>query len=388
MKGKQAVIAVLIFVVLGVGVYVLFRQLGHGPAMTGRQAPPPVVVVTRPIVRTVTNDLDFTGSTEAVAEVQIRARVKGYLTRIRFQDGADVTQGTPLFEIEPDLYQAQQAQAQANVASMKSALSQAQSDLVRLQEAVKTHAVSQQQVTTALAARDQAQASLSAAQAALQEANLNVAYTHITSPIDGRISRRYVDLGNLVGAGENTLLADVIKLDPIYVIFHVSENLFLNSLAHLNVHDANAPHLLVGLQDETGFPHVGVLDYIDNRVDPATGTVTLRGQVPNPDKTMLPGMFARIHIPVGTQPNAVLVEEQALGTDIGGKFLLVVDANNVVARQPVQIGQEVDNLRVITAGLNADQSYIVQGLQFAFPGAKVNPQPAGAAGASPAQRSR
>ncbi len=374
MKGKQAAIAVLLFIVLSAGVYVLFKQLGHGPAVAGQQAPPPVVFVTQPAIRTVTHDLEFTGSTEAVAEVQIRARVKGFLTRINFQDGADVTQGTPLFEIEPDLYQAQQTQAQANVTSSQSALTQAQTDLERLQEAVKTHAVSQQQVTTALATRDKAQAALLAAQAAWQEANLNLAYTHISSPIDGRISMRYVDQGNLVGAGENTLLADVVQLDPLYVTFHVSENLFLNNLAHINVQDANAPPLFVGLQNETDFPHKGVLDYIGNRVDPSTGTVTVRGQLSNPDKTLLPGMFVRIHIPVGTQPDAVLVEEQALGTDIGGKYLLVVDANNVVERRPVQIGRQVENLRVITAGLSVGQSYIVRGLQFAFPGAKVNPQ--------------
>lgn len=373
MKVKQIIIPVLLVVLLVPGVYIVFRKLGAKPNGTGMQMPPPVVTVAKPRVQTVTSDFEFTGTLSAVEEVEVRARVKGYLNKICFEEGKDVSKDELLFEIEPELHQAQKDQAQANLKSRESELVRAESDLQRVLEAVKTNAVSQQQVTTSIAARDQAQAAVLAAKASLAEATLNLSYTRITSPINGRISIHYVDKGNLVGAGENTLLANVVKLDPIYVTFYISEGFLFDGLNGTNEKNLEKMKFYVGLKQERGFPREGFLNYIDNKVDPDTGTVLVRGQLANPDKRLLPGMFVRINVPLGTLPNAILVDEWALGTDIGGKYLLVVNSDNIVQHRPVQVGRQLDSLRVISSGLSADETYVVKGLQFVYPGMKVNP---------------
>lgn len=396
MKIKQLVVAFLILVLLIPAVYFLFQRLGSKANMGGPQMPPPMVVVAQPKVETITNDFEFTGTTAAIEQVEIRARVKGFLDKICFQDGADVSKGEQLFQIEPDIYEAQLSQSQANLQSSQAALASAESDLKRIEEAVKTNAVSQQQLTNAVAARDQAKAAVAAAQAVLAEAKLNLEYTKITAPCDGRISMRYVDEGNLVGAGENTLLADLIKLDPMYVYFYVSEGFLFQNVDSTRVKNVERMKFHVGLQAEEGYPREGLLDYVDNKVTPNTGTVYVRGRLPNPDKKVLPGMFVRIRVPVGTQPNAILVDEKAIGTDIGGKYLLVVDAKNMVKHRPVTLGRKQNAMRVISSGLAADETYIVSGLQFVRPGMEVNPKlgeasgpgPSGAANSTPPKTNR
>jgi len=202
-----------------------------------------------------------------------------------------------------------------------------------------------------------------------------LSYTKVCAPIGGRISRHFVDVGNLIGSSENTLLATIVDIDPIHVYFKVNERILLKRLKErvkegINKKDAE---VYIGLTDEDGYPHKGKVDYIDNRVDSATGTINVRAIVPNPDKTILPGMFVRISAPNGTNDNALLVEEKSLGTDFNGKYLLIVGENNIVEQRPVVTGNLIDGMRVIEEGLNDGEAYIVSGLQFARAGMPVTP---------------
>jgi RND family efflux transporter MFP subunit len=378
MKLKKTLLTVVSLLIIGGLGYGLFKLFTVKPTFQEPQMPTPTVVVAKPQVQTITDYYEFTGTTAAIEEVEVRARVQGYLQKLCFVDGSDILKGDLLFEIEPESFQARRDQAYALLKSGEAELLRAELDLERVQEAVKTNAVSRQQVTTRKAERDKAQASMMANKAALAEAELNLSYTRIHSPIEGRISKRLVDVGNLVGASEQTLLATVVKLQPIYVNFDVSEGFLLEKLEENSVGGQSTFKFHVGLQNESGYSHEGVLNYVDNTVDAGTGTILLRGQLPNADKKILPGMFVRVKVPVGEKAGAVLINGRALATDIGGKYLLLVDQDNRVERRPVQIGRQVGNMRVITSGLTADDTYILKGLQFIFPGMEVSPQFAGA----------
>jgi len=374
-KTLFTVVSLLIIGGLGFGLFKLFTMK---PTFPEAQMPTPTVVVAKPRLQTITEYYEFIGTTAAIEEVEIRARVQGYLQKLCFVDGADIQKGDILFEIEPESFQAQRDRSYALLKSSEAELVRTELDLRRVQEAVKTNAVSQQQVTTQKAERDKAQALVMANKAALAETELILSYTRIHSPIEGRISRRLVDVGNLVGANEQTLLATVVKLQPIYVNFDVSERFLLEKLEKNSVSYQSTLKFHVGLQHESGYPHEGILNYVDNTVDAGTGTILLRGELPNADKKILPGMYVRVKVPVGEQADAVLINEKALATDIGGKYLLLVDQDSRVERRPVQIGRQVGSMRVITSGLTADDTYILKGLQFVFPGIEVSPQFAGA----------
>lgn len=378
MKLKKILVTVVsLLVIAGVG-FGLFKLFTTKPDFAQPPMPTPIVTVAKPQTRAITDYHEFTGATSAVEQVDIRARVRGYLEKIHFVDGSDVRMGDLLFEIEPETFQAQRDQAFALLKSSEAELLRAELDLNRVLEAVKTNAVSQQQVTTRQAEHDKANASVMAYKAALAEAEYNLSYTRIHCPIDGRISRRMVDVGNLVGAGEQTLLATVVKLQPIYVSFDVSEGLLLEKLGMNSINAQSAIKFHVGLENESDYPHEGLLNYMDNMVDADTGTILLRGELPNSDMRMLPGMFVRVKVPVGAESDAVLVDERALGTDLGGKYLLLVGKDNIVERRPVVIGREIDRMRVVKSGLSTEDTYILKGLQFVFPGMEVSPQPAGA----------
>ena len=378
MKLKKMIFTVVsLLIIAGIG-FGLFKLFTTRPEFAQPTMPITPVTVDKPRLRTITDYHEFTGTANAVEQVQIRARVQGYLKKIHFVDGSDVQKGDLLFEIESEPFQARRDRAYALLKSSEAEVLRAELDLNRVREAVKTNAVSQQQVTTRQAEYDKAQAAVMANKAALAEAEYNLSYTKIHSPIEGRISRRMVDVGNLVGAGEQTLLATVVRLQPIYVTFDVSEGLLLEKLPQNSLTSQSPIEFYVGLENESDYPHQGLLNYMDNAVDADTGTILLRGQLPNSAKKILPGMFVRVKVPVGVQDNAVLVNERALSTDLGGKYLLLVDKENKVERRPVVIGRQVDQMRVITSGLSPQETYILKGLQFVFPGMEVAPQPAGA----------
>ncbi|OPX61452.1 MAG: multidrug efflux system subunit MdtA [Methanomassiliicoccales archaeon PtaB.Bin215] len=341
----------------------------------------PVVVVQTPVVQDVQTYYEFTGNTEAIEQVDIRARVKGYLKSVDYADGKEVKAGDLLFTIESDEYLARRDQVKAQLAVAESELQRTQLDYERVEKAVQVNAVSRQDLTTREAEFHQAQARVLAAKASLQTAELDLGYTHITSPISGRVSRRLVDVGNLVGAGENTLLATVIRMDPMYVYFNAGEDVYHEFFLkyHPDVKQGYRPKFEIGLPGQEGYTYEGVLDYIDNKADSMTGTITIRGQVANTEKHLLPGMFVRIRVPAEMKTNAVLVEERAVNSDIGGKYILTVNARNIVEYNPVKLGPKVGDRVVIESGLNKDQTYIVSGFHLIRPGAPVTPQRVGQA---------
>ncbi len=339
--------------------------------------PPPEVTVVTPTVRDVTVFQEFTGTTEARESVEVRARVQGYLERMAFEPSSFVRRGQLLFVIEPAPYQAQRDRAEAYLKAAEAGLRRAESDLDRLEEAVKTNAVSQQEVTRARAERDQASAALLEAQAALTNAEIEYGYTSVESPIDGLVSRNYVDVGNLVGAGESTLLATVRRIDPIFAYFDVSERFIAQALAEKGGHkgpasDDEIPITL--MLKETGYEVDGIVDAVDNTVDPATGTIQIRGRFPNPDAMVFPGFFVHVRIPGELLEDALLVEETALGTDLGGRYLMIVGDGDVVEKRYVEPGPlEEDMMRVILDGLEPGERYVSEGLQRARPGLPVSP---------------
>jgi RND family efflux transporter MFP subunit len=340
---------------------------------------PPEVVVETPTQRDVTEFQDFTGNTDAVEEVKIRARVQGFLESVHFEAASFVKKGDLLFVIERDLYIAARDQAKADLEASEAFLRRAESDLDRLEEAVKTNAVSQQEVTRATAERDQAQAALLAARARLDRATIDLDYTEIHSPINGLISRQLVDPGNLVGQGEPTLLATVFNVDPIHVYFEVNEQLvasFLDIVAGMEGRqrrsaDDRTPAFVNMDQIDRVFE--GHLDYIDPAADPETGTLLARAVLPNGEGRILPGFFVRIRVPLKTLPDALLVPETALSTDLGGRYLMLVDNEGLAQKRYVTPGQlEEDNMRVVLEGCEQGERFITKGLQRARPGMPVS----------------
>ncbi len=374
----------------------------------GPMAPP--VTVAQPIIRDVAGHTDFTGTSRATAEAEVRARVAGRLEEIRFKPSTFVEQGQVLFVIEQTAYQAALDESRASLAAAEAELALSKSDLERIQIARETEAVSEQDLDRAVARRDKAIAVVSGAEADLANSELNYSYTEVKAPIAGQVSRHQVDAGNLVGSGENTLLTTVRQMNPIWVYFEVPEITVLSFLKFLSEEAAvagrrGAPdalgdrvldeedldrnivemteaeedieqpiQILVGLADEDGFPHEGTIDFIDNTVNPQTGTIQMRAVIPNEDMLLFPGLFVRVRAVGGETEDAVLVEEMALGSDIGGKYVLVVGEGNVVEQRYVQPGAlQLDSTVVIEAGLDGSETYIVDGLLRARPGLPVTP---------------
>lgn len=343
--------------------------------------PPPEVTVDKPLVKTVNNYLYFTGNTRAAATVDIRARVEGYLESIHFAASSIVEKGTLLFVIDPRPYQAQLEEAKANLSVKKAELKLAEATLARKSNAFKARAVSEVEVLVARAQRDQAEAGVEAAFAAVETARLNLDYTTIRAPIEGVVNRNLVDVGNLVRAGEATLLTTIVDDVPIHAYFTVSEQDLLRLVAanrelieekKLEKRSADHP-VYIGLANEEGYPHEGKLDYMDNRVDPETGTIEIRGVFPNTDHFIISGLFVRGRVPVGKIKDAMLVTERALGSDQRGRFLYVVGKDNKVEYRPVTIGPLLDGMRVILKGISPDDKVIVNGIQRARPGLEVKP---------------
>jgi RND family efflux transporter MFP subunit len=339
--------------------------------------PPPPVTVSQPLQKSVVESLDFTGTTQAVASVDIRARVQGFLEKIRFTEGAVVKQGDLLYTIEPTTYQAAVDKAVADLASKKAQLDKSEIEYQRNLRLIKENAASQRDLDNSRATRDSAKADVGMAEASLQTAQINLSYTTIYAPITGRIGRSQVDVGNLVGAGEFTLLTTIKQYDPIYAYFALNERDLLALIAIYRLQGPPPirwePPVFLGLSNESGHPHEGKLDFTDLSVDSSTGTILLRGVFPNPPRySLIPGLFVRIRFPVGTKDHALLVTERALGVDQLGDYLLVVNQDNVVEHRPVKLGATENGMRVVEEGLKADEWVVVDGIQRARPGVKVN----------------
>ena len=353
--------------------------------------PPPEVAVSPPVEETAVEYFTTTGRTAAEEQVDVRARVGGYLVKVNFQDGRDVKAGQVLFEIDPRPYEADVMRADAEVAKWQAQLRKAQADVARNTRLLPKGAASERELEQSIAAKESSQAEIESAKARLADAKLNLEYASVVAPIDGRASRTAVTKGNLiqpVGQTGSAPLTTLVKLDPIYVYFDVDERTILRVRERSreqgagskegNVRALNVP-VEIGLVGETGFPHTGVIDFIDNRVDPSTGTVQTRGVFDNKDGVLTPGMFVRVRVPLDQRAKALFVPERAIGTDQGNKYLLVVAAQNVVEYRAVTLGVDRDGLREILSGLQPGASVIVDGIQRARPGTTVNPHPAGSA---------
>jgi RND family efflux transporter MFP subunit len=341
--------------------------------------PPPKVEVAAPLQRPITRYLEATGNTAPIKNVDLVARVQGFLQSIEYKDGTFVKEGTTLFTIEPETYKLKLEQAQAAEAGTQASVKQADADFKRQTDLVQRQAVSQATLDTSTAARDNAQASLQQAQVNTKIAAVNYGYTKVVAPFDGIVSAHLVSVGELVGAASPTQLATIVALDPIYVNFNVSEQDVLRIRAEaarrgISASDLRQLPFEVGLQTETGYPHNGKLDYASPTLNQSTGTLAVRGVLPNPDRVLLPGYFVRVRVPFDEQKDALLVPDVALGSDQAGRYLLVVNAENVVEQRKVQVGQSEGGLRVIEAGLKPDDRVVTAGLLRAIPGQKVDPQ--------------
>jgi len=341
---------------------------------------PPMVTLGATQQRDVVDHKVFVGRTDAFERVEIRARVEGFLKSVDFEPSQFVKAGQLLFTIEPDSFALAVAHAKAALDRSQAEFDRAQADLERVEIAVKTNAVSKQEVSLRKADRDKAKAQVESAEAALADAKLKLGYTKVTSPIAGRVSRNLRDVGNLVGSGEKTLLTTVMRLDPIYVYFDISEDFIVQYLKEKGisrdmeeVKKRKDLPVAVALTGETGFPHAGYIDYVDNTADPETGTIAVRGVLDNAKGTLYPGLFARIQVPGATIKNAVLAKETAIGTDLAGKYLLTVGDKNIVERKYVELGPLQDGWRVVT-GIGAGEDYIVEGVIRARPGLPVRTQ--------------
>jgi RND family efflux transporter MFP subunit len=338
--------------------------------------PPPVapkpaeVVVSRSILRDVTDYEEFQGKTEAEKAVDVRAHVSGYLDRFNFTDGAEVAKGDVLFEIDPRPFKAELARADANVILADAHVKRLQYDYDRAQTLWNKGSISREDYDKAAGDLDEARATAKAVRAARDAAELNVTYSRVIAPISGRISRRLVDPGNMVKA-DDTMLTRIVSLDPIYAYFDIDERTFLRIERFYEDQGVSADRrkdapVEMGLSDEQGFPHAGKIDFTDNRVDPDSGSVWLRGVFPNPKKFLTPGLFARMRLPIGAPHPAVLIPERALATDQGQKFVWVVenkDGMEQASYRRIQLGAQHGSMRVVTSGIEPGDRVIVSGLQ-------------------------
>lgn len=344
----------------------------HAGAQTAQGAPPPPPVTVAQVVARATHDFaDFTGHFEAVQHVEVRPRVSGYVSEVHFIDGGEVRQGDVLFVIDPRPYEAAFKQAQAQLAQARSALQLAKSEQERAAKLIAAHAISREEQESRDAGQAQAQANVDAAQAAVDNAGLDLSFTRVTAPVTGVVSRAAVTTGNLVTAGQS-LLTTLVSVDPIYVAFDSDEQGFLKYMNHGRNHTATT--VSVGLANEDGFPHNGQLAFVDNELDAATGSMRARGRLDNHDRHFTPGMFARVRLTASEEHPALLVNDSAIGTDQAVRYVLVVDKDNVVQYRVVKTGALVDGLRVVDDGLTAGETVVVNGLQRVRPGMPVTPQ--------------
>jgi RND family efflux transporter MFP subunit len=340
--------------------------------------PPPKVTVAHPVQQPVTEYLEVTGNTAPVNQVDLVARVQGFLQEIHYKDGDTVKKGTVLFTIEPEPYQVKVDQMKAAEAAAAATLKQAEAEYKRQSDLAAKDFASKSTLDQALATRDSGLANLDQAKANTRSAQINLDYTQVTAPFDGIVTAHLVSVGELVGTSP-TQLATIVQLDPIYVNFNISEQDVLRVRAEmkrrgLTPADLKKVEVEVGLQGETGYPHRGLLDYAAPTVTTATGTLPVRGILPNADRALLPGYFVRVRVPVRQQETALLVPDVALGSDQGGRYVLVVNGDNVVEQRKVDVGQSVDHMVVIASGLTADDRVVVAGVLRAIPGEKVDPQ--------------
>src|SRR5882672_5255491 len=357
----------------------LLASCGARPAPA---PPPPKVKVVQPVAREITEWDEFTARLDAVDSVEVRPRVSGYLQSIHFEDGAIVHKGDLLFLIDPRPYEAALRHAEADLELAKSRLALARKNFTRAAGLLASHAISQEEADIRESNVRQAEASVDEAQATVDAARLDVEFTHVSAPVGGRVGRKLVTEGNLINGGvgtQGTLLTTIVSLDPIYAYFEADEGSLLkyDRLARLGQRPSSRDYknpVHVALADEEGFPHPGVMDFVDNQVDRGTGTIVGRAVLPNPDLSLIPGLFARLRLPGSGEYRAILVPDEAIGSDQSQKFVYLVDGESKAQYRTVKIGPLVDGLRVVREGIGPEDRVIVAGLQRVRPGLKVDAQ--------------
>jgi RND family efflux transporter MFP subunit len=374
--GQVSLLVVVISTVAGCG--------SNAPPVA--ETPPPPVTVSQPLAREVIDQDDYEGRIAAVQTVEVRARVRGYLIKVNFQDGQMVKEGDLLFEIDPRPYKAALDATEAQKAAAEASLKFAKAEYERTRRLVATNAASREELEVWTGKQAIATADVQKAEAGIEQAKLDLDFTKITAPIIGKTSRTQVTVGNLVNAsGGETLLTTIVTVDPMYVYFDVDERALLRYRREFrkgkaddkspepSLKELNIP-VYVSLEGEAGYPHTGVLDFADNRVNPSTGTIQVRGVLPNPTRILDAGMRARVRIPVSDPHKSLMVTERAVGNDQGRKFLYVVNDQNVVERREVKLDRVVDGLQIIGGGLKPDDWVIVNGIQRVRDGLKVDPK--------------
>lgn len=322
------------------------------------------------VEKTITETQQFSGRLEAIEQVQIRPRVGGFITAINFKPGSTVKKGDVLFVIDPRPYQAEANRAEAAANSARAKAELAKVELVRSEKLLADKAIAQREYDASASSYKQLDADARAAQAQYEAAKLNLSYTQVTSPINGRVSKAEITLGNLVDA--SAVLTSVVSLDQIYASFDGDEDTYLRVGAA--AHQGKPATVRIGLANETGFPHEGKLEFVDNQLDVRSGSVRMRATLANTDGALVPGLFARVQLAgsTGAKP-ALLINERAVNTDQNRKFVFVVDKDNKAEYRPITLGQQVDGLRIVRDGLKPGEKIVVNGLQRVKPGAPITP---------------
>ena len=341
-----------------------------------RRNPPPMqapqVTVAPAVERVIADWDDFTGHFEAVNAVEVRPRVGGFIERVGFVEGALVRQGDVLFVIDQRPYAAEVARLEAVLAQARTRSQLANMEVERAQKLVSTQAISREELDARTSGRAEGDAAIRGAEAALRVARLNLEWTVVRAPISGRVGRAEITPGNVVQAGppSPTLLTTIVSIDPIYVYFDTDEQAYLKYMATPST-GSNGREVLIGLANESGFPHEGRLNFVDNRVDGASGTIRARALLSNPNRLFTPGLFARVRLLGSDRHLATMVQDQAIGTDQDRKFVLVLKSDNTVEYRPVVTGRVVDGLRTVVSGLKPGERVVINGLMRVRPGMKV-----------------
>ena len=336
----------------------------------------PAVVVTQPLEKELADFAEFTGRTDAVESVEIRARVSGYLNKIHYKPGREIEAGALLFEIDSRPYDAELERCEATVATARASLKQAQAEMLRAEELHARKISTQADYDKAVADLSHAEASVDSTQASVTKAKLNQDFTKVTAPISGRTSRELITEGNLVTA-DSTALTTIVSLDPIYAYFDIDERTLLDIQQKIREHkidsarDRDNVEIRLEMANETGFPHQGVIDVVDNRIDAGTGTMQIRGRFPNSERKLTPGLFIRIQMQLGPARSRLLIPERALAQQQGQRYVYVVSPEQKIERRNVTVGRRDGALRVIETGLKPSDRVVVQGQQRVRPGIEV-----------------
>lgn len=370
------------FVVLGLSTAALVAGCGTSPASSAPAGPPPPsVTIAAAALRDVHLAQELSGQVEAIHHVDLRPRLSGYVTSVRYREGAEVAAGAVLFTIDARPYQASLAKANADLARARARAQLARLEAGRSERLLTAGAIPQAERDTLASTVTQVEAEVQGAEAAVALARLDVSFTEVRAPIAGRAGRALVNVGDYVATGPApTPLTTLVSLDPVYVYFTGDEQTYLRFASH-----ADQSPISIGLADEDGFPREGVVDFVDSRVSRETGTILLRAVVANPDKRLVPGLFARVRLPEGAPIQAIVIDDKAILTDQDRRYVYVLDGDTA-ARRDVVVGRLIDGMRVITSGLKVGDRVITNGIQKVFPGSKATvaqAEPARVQGAKP-----